>query len=103
MIVMKKISLIVLIPALIFLSGCMMSAAEEQAYYAKQDHSKCIGYGFKQGSTDYSKCRMLLDQGREEGKRASSQSLGKTGACLLKEGGYSDTPTTLGTAIANCQ
>ena len=45
MMVMKKISLIVLIPALIFLSGCMMSAAEEQAYYAKQDHSKCIGYG----------------------------------------------------------
>jgi len=48
---------------------------------------QCIGYDFKQGSTNYSKCRMLLDRGREKDRGVSSQSLGKTDACLLKERG----------------
>jgi len=46
---------------------------------------------------------MLLNYSREKDRRASSQSLDKTDACLLRREGYSDTPTTLDKVITNCQ
>ena len=86
-----------------FLSSCMMNAAEQRAAYDREDHNKCIGYGFKAGTNEYANCKMSLDQMRSETQRANNEKLGSMGSCLLKQSGWSDTPTTLGSAVGNCQ
>ena len=98
---MKKYLLILLI--LSFLTGCMMNAAEQQAAYDRQDHTKCVGYGFKVGTNEYANCKMSLDQVRAETQKANSESLGNMGSCLSQQSGWTTTPTTLGSAIGNCQ
>ena len=98
---MKKIILI--FSTFFFLSGCMMNAAEQRAAYDREDHNKCIEYGFKVGTNEYSNCKISLDQMRAQTQRANNEKLGSIRSCLLVQSGWSDTSTTLGSSVANCQ
>lgn len=49
----------------IFLMGCGTSV-ERAERRAAEDIAKCQGYGFKQGTTEFSECLQRVDQQRQQ-------------------------------------
>ena len=93
----------------VILTSILFISCEMAEYEAKQrqkemtaDNNTCLSYGFSKGTNDYAQCRMLLDQDRKQRKAQASNAMGNLGKCLLGQGGYSTTPTTLGQALGNC-
>ena len=60
------------ISASLMLVGCMsrISQVEKQEATDWKDHLKCLDYGFKKGTLDYGKCRMLVAQQRHQTDQA---------------------------------
>ena len=86
------------ISASLMLVGCMsqISQVEKQEATDWKDHLKCLDYGFKKGTLDYGKCRMLVAQQRSQEYQAKIYSGAATmgsAQSLLQQGGPRALPT----------
>lgn len=64
-----------LLVLLVFLGGCNTLNLR-----AERDHRECLGYGFSEGTPEYTQCRMLTAQQR---RAATSAGLSALGAALI--------------------
>jgi hypothetical protein len=62
---LKVIGNILRLSAPLLLIGCV-SSEERTASQAEEDAAKCRGYGFEQGTTEFSECLQRVDLHREQ-------------------------------------
>ena len=52
-----------------------MTTAERQAIDNRNDHNTCISYGAKQGTSEYTACRLQLNNTRNQRQIRAGQNL----------------------------
>ena len=87
-----------MICASLMLVGCMSQRSQVAKQEATdwKDHQKCLDYGFKKGTLDYGKCRMLVTQNRHQMDQARfNNSMAVLGYAqnLQRQGGPQTLPT----------